>query len=199
VRTKKRNTLLVMTILATATGLAGFAAAQGLHPSRRPSPMGMARITVGDTYMRVIYSRPYKRDRDNIFGTKESEALVPFGEVWRTGANEASELSVTTDVMVGDKKLAAGTYSLFTVPGPETWTVHINSALGLSGTGVFADGKFTPVDIPATDVVVVSAKSTTLEEEVDQLTFVWKEAEGGADMCLQWITTEVCVPFRVAN
>ncbi|MDH3253683.1 MAG: DUF2911 domain-containing protein [Acidobacteriota bacterium] len=198
-RTKKRNTLLVMTILATATGLAGFAAAQDLHPSRRPSPMGMARITVGDTYMRVIYSRPYKRDRDNIFGTKESEALVPFGEVWRTGANEASELSVTTDVMVGDKKLAAGTYSLFTVPGPETWTVHINSALGLSGTGVFADGKFTPVDIPATDVVVVSAKSTTLEEEVDQLTFVWKEAEGGADMCLQWITTEVCVPFRVAN
>jgi len=191
--------MVVLAVVALSVGLAGVAVAQDLHPSRRPSPMGMARITVGDTYMRVVYSRPYKRDRDNIFGTKESEALVPFGEIWRTGANEATELSVTTDVMVAGQKLAAGTYSLFTVPGPETWTVHINSALGLSGTGVFADGEFTPVDIPATDVVVVSAKSTTLEEEVDQLTFVWKEAEGGADMCLQWITTEVCVPFRLAG
>jgi hypothetical protein len=161
--------------------------------------MGMSRITVDDTYMRVVYSRPYKRGRDNIFGTEESEALVPYGKIWRTGANEATELTVTGDVMVGDEHLAAGTYSIFTVPGPETWTVHFNSALGLSGTGIFAEGQFTPVDLPSTDVLVVSAEAGSLEEEVDQLTFVWKEAEGGADMCLQWITKEVCVPFRVGG
>jgi hypothetical protein len=159
----------------------------------------MSRTTVDDTYMRVVYSRPYKRGRDNIFGTEESEALVPFGKVWRTGANEATELTVTGDLTIGGEKLAAGTYSLFTVPGADSWSVHVNSALGLSGTGIFADGKFTPVDLPATDVVVVKASPGTLEEEVDQLTFVWKEADGGADMCLQWITTEVCVPFRVAS
>lgn len=79
----------------------GLAWAQDLHPSRRPSPMGMARITVDDTYIRVVYSRPYKRGRENIFGTKESEALVPFGEIWRTGANEATEITLTGDVMVG--------------------------------------------------------------------------------------------------
>ncbi|RZV41630.1 MAG: DUF2911 domain-containing protein [Acidimicrobiales bacterium] len=181
---------------AMAVGAAGLAMAQDLHPSRRPSPMGMARITVDDTYMRVVYSRPYKRGRDNIFGTEASDALVPYGKIWRTGANEATELTVTGDVMVGDQKLAAGTYSLFTVPGPESWTVHINSALGLSGTGRFVDGKFTPVDIPASDVVVATAAVGTLEEEVEQFTIAWKAADGGADMCLQWITTEVCVPFR---
>ena len=101
--------------------------------------------------------------------------------------------------MIAGEKLTAGTYSIFTEPGPETLTVHFNSSLGLSGTGIFADGKFTPVDIPATDVLVASVEAGMLEEEVDQLTFVWKAAEGGADMCLHWITTEVCVPIRVAE
>ncbi len=198
-RGRMSYTRIVLALVALSVCLVGVAAAQDLHPSRRPSPMGMSRITVDDTYMRVVYSRPYKRGRDNIFGTEESEALVPYGKIWRTGANEATELTVTGDVMVGDEHLAAGTYSIFTVPGPETWTVHFNSALGLSGTGIFAEGQFTPVDLPSTDVLVVSAEAGSLEEEVDQLTFVWKEAEGGADMCLQWITKEVCVPFRVGG
>ena len=97
--------------------VSALAAAQDLHPSRRPSPMGMARISLGDAYLRVVYSRPYKRDRTNIFGTKESGALVPYGEIWRTGANEATEITVTKDVLVAGKRLPAGTYSLFTTPG----------------------------------------------------------------------------------
>lgn len=194
-----RFSFLVLAVAALAIGVAGAATAQDLHPSRRPSPMGMARFTVDDTYMRVVYSRPYKRGRDNIFGTEESDALVPFGKIWRTGANEATELTVSGQVTVAGESLPAGTYSLFTVPGPETWTVHINSALGLSGTGRFVDGKFTPVDIPASDVVVATATAGTLEEEVDQFTIAWKATDDGADMCLMWITTEVCVPFEVAG
>ena len=77
----------------------------------------MARITLGDAYVRVVYSRPYKRGRNNIFGTKESGAIVPYGERWRTGANEATEITVTKDVLVAGQKLAAGTYSLSTTPG----------------------------------------------------------------------------------
>jgi hypothetical protein len=189
---------VILSTALVALGLAEAAPAQDLHPSRRPSPMGMARITVDDTYIRVVYSRPYKRGRDNIFGTEESGALVPFGKVWRTGANEATEITLTGDVTIGDERLPAGTYSLFTVPGPQSWTVHFNSALGLSGTGRFVDGEFTPVDIPVTDVVVYTATPATIEEEVDQLTFAFDEAEGGTDMCLRWITTEVCVPIRLA-
>jgi len=96
-------------VLVLTLGLfAEAASAQDLHSSRRPSPMGMARTHVGDAYVSVVYSRPYKRDRDNVFGTKEAESIVPFGEVWRTGANEATEITVTEDVKVAGKTLKAG-------------------------------------------------------------------------------------------
>ena len=192
--------------LVVAALVAAFVApvvivAQDLHPSRRPSPMGMARITLGETYVRVVYNRPYKRGRNNIFGTKESGALVPYGERWRTGANEATEITVTRDVLVGGKKLAAGTYSLSTTPGPDSWTLHFNSKLGLDGTGIFANNEFTPVDLAPTDVLVVQAPATTLPEdkEVDQLTFEFEKTGAGADMVLRWIRTEVRVPIAPAT
>ena len=190
--------------LAAATAAALVApvaiAAQDLHPSRRPSPMGMARITFGDAYVRVVYNRPYKRGRNNIFGTKESGALVPYGERWRTGANEASEITVTRDVLVGGKKLPAGTYSVFTTPGADTWQVHFNSRLGLDGVGIFANDEFTPVDLAPTDVLVVSVPARQLpeDEEVDQLTIEFEKTGAGADMVLQWIRTEVRVPIAPA-
>ena len=195
-----RSAVLGLTLAACLAP--STATAQDLHPSRRPSPMGMARTTLADgTYVRVVYGRPYKRDRDNIFGTKESKALVPFGERWRTGANEATEITVTRDVMVGGKKLAAGTYSLFTTPGADSWKFHFNSTLGLSGDGFFEDGKFTPVDLGPTDVLVVEAKPTALaaDKEVDQLTFSFEKTAASADMVLRWILTEVRVPVAVSK
>lgn len=196
----RRSVLLSLTLAACLAP--STATAQDLHPSRRPSPMGMARTTLADgTYVRVVYGRPYKRDRDNIFGTKESKALVPFGERWRTGANEATEITVTRDVLVGGKKLAAGTYSVFTTPGAESWKFHFNSKLGLSGDGIFEDGKFTPVDLGPTDVLVVETKPFALaaDKEVDQLTFSFEKTATGADMVLRWILTEVRVPVAVSK
>jgi len=177
----------------------GLAAAQDLHPSRRPSPMGMTRVTLDDTYVRIVYSRPYKRGRDNIFGTEESEALVPYGKIWRTGANEATEITVTGDVMIGGQKLSAGTYSVFTTPGEKSWTVHFNSALGLSGTGFFnaETQEFIALDLPETEVLVAEASVGELEEEVDQFTIAFDTTDGGADMCLRWVSTEVCLPVSV--
>ena len=180
-----------------------LAAAQDLHPSRRPSPMGMARVNLDDAYVRVVYSRPYKRNRDNIFGTKESGALVPFGERWRTGANEATEITVTRDVTVAGQKLPAGTYSMFTTPGADSWKIHFNSQLGLDGTGHFDPEaqKFTPADLPPTDVLVVDAPVKALgeKEEVDQLTFSFDKKDGGADMVIRWIRNEVRVAVAPAK
>lgn len=179
-----------------------LAVAQDLHPSRRPSPMGMARITLGDAYVRVVYSRPYQRGRDNIFGTKESGAVVPYGEVWRTGANEATEITVTKDVTIAGKKLPAGTYSLFTTPGADRWKVHVNSALGLDGTGYFdrEAQKFTPADLPKTEVLVAEVPASSLPEDklVDQLTISFEKTAAGADMVLRWIRTEIRVPVALA-
>jgi hypothetical protein len=187
----------VAALVAAALALPIAITAQDLHPSRRPSPMGMARITLGDAYVRVVYSRPYKRERKNIFGTKESGAVVPYGERWRTGANEATEITVTRDVMIGGQKLAAGTYSVSTTPGPDTWKVHFNSKLGLDGLGTFANNTFTPVELAPTDVLVVSAPATQLAEdkEVDQLTFDFEKKGTGADLVLRWIRTEVRLPI----
>jgi len=191
---------VVFAALVAALAAPMWITAQDLHPSRRSSPMGMARISLGDTYVRVVYNRPYKRDRNNIFGTKESGALVPFGERWRTGANEATEITVTRDVLVAGQKLPAGTYSVSTTPGPDTWKVHINSKLGLDGLGIFANNTFTPVDLAPTDVFVVSRPATQLpaDKEVDQLTFEFEKTDAGADLVLRWIRTEVRVPIAPA-
>jgi hypothetical protein len=191
---------VVFAALVAALAAPMWITAQDLHPSRRPSPMGMARISLGDTYVRVVYNRPYKRDRNNIFGTKESGALVPFGERWRTGANEATEITVTRDVLVAGQKLPAGSYSVSTTPGADTWKVHFNSKLGLSGLGTFANNTFTPLDLAPTDVLVVSPPATQLpaDKEVDQLTFEFEKTGGGADLVLRWIRTEVRVPIAPA-
>lgn len=192
---------ILVAALAVALVAPLVAWAQDLHPSRRPSPLGIARITLGDAYVRIIYGRPYKRGRENVFGTKESGALVPYGERWRTGANEASEITVTRDVLVAGQKLAAGTYSLSTTPAAGAWSVHFNSKLGLDGLGTFANDTFTPVDLAPTDVLTVKAPATTLpaDKEVDQLTFDFEKTAGGADMVLRWIRTEVRVPVAVAK
>lgn len=191
---------IFVAVLAAALAAPLVTVAQDLHPSRRPSPLGWSRITLGDVYVSVIYGRPYQRGRTNIFGTKESGALVPFGDRWRTGANEATEITVTGSVLVGGKPLPAGTYSLFTTPGPDTWTVHFNSRLGLDGLGVFADNKFSPVDLGPTDVLVVTTKAIQLPEGkgVDQFTIDFERTASGADMVLRWIRTEVRVPIAVS-
>ena len=200
-KTNRSRLVLSLSVLA-ASLLPALADAQDLHPSRRPSPLGMSRILLGDTYVKVTYGQPYKRGRENIFGTKESGALVPFGERWRTGANEASEITVTKDVTVAGKKLAAGTYSLFTTPSATSWKIHFNTTLDLDGTGYFRDGKFTPADLAPTDVVVVEVPVSAIpadKEEVDQFTIAFEKKDGGADMVLRWIRTEVRVPIAAAK
>jgi Protein of unknown function (DUF2911) len=193
-----RRQIIRVAVVAAVLATAHLSTAQDLHPSRRPSPLGVSRVMLGDTYVSVVYGRPYKRGRENIFGTRESGAVVPFGERWRTGANEATEVTFTKPVTVAGQRLPAGTYSLSTTPGPDSWAVHFNSRLGLDGLGVLADGTFTPVDLGPTDVLTVTAKPTQLPEdkEVDQFTI---DLEPGGSLVLRWIRTEVRVPIAPAG
>ena len=197
-----RGSLYTLLLAATLAMLAPVPAeAQDLHPSRRPSPMGIARGELGDAYLSITYSRPYKRDRENIFGTRESEALVPFGEVWRTGANEATQLTTTGDILVAGKKLPAGTYSVFTTPGEKEWSVHFNTRLMMWGE--FArnpeTGKFERSYEAAKNALSVTVPAGSLEEEVDQFTIAIETADDGAHLILSWITTEVRVPLAAAS
>lgn len=176
--------------------------AQDLHPSRRPSPIGIASTFIDGTYVKVTYGRPYVRDRE-IFGanTDTSTFLVPFGEVWRTGANEATEITTTGPLTVDGQRLEAGTYSIFTEPGPQEWVVHFSPHLGLDGTGIFdpATNTFEQVFDPADNVLTATVPVARIDEAVDQFTIEFEPTDGGADMKLVWEQTEVRVPIALAE
>jgi hypothetical protein len=155
--------------------------------------------------VKIHYSRPYQRGRDNIFGTAESEALVPYGEIWRSGANEATEITATGDIVFGDDSvLPAGTYSIFSVPGADEWTVHFNTTLRLNGTGRFnaETEEFENLYDEANNALSVTVTPASLSEEdtVDQFTISFEETEaGGHEMVWQWIDLELRVPVRAAD
>lgn len=175
------------------------ASAQDLHPSRRLSPIGIAKTHVGPTYVKVTYGRPYVRGRE-IFGDPSGgeEFLVPFGQLWRTGANEATEITLTGPLLVAGQRLEAGTYSIFTVPGPESWSIRFSPQLGLDGTGMLdpATGEFTADAYDeGRDVLRVEAPARTTEEVTDPFTIEFEPSAEGADMVLRWEHTEVRLPL----
>jgi hypothetical protein len=197
---RTRSLYRFICLMAVAGAIcASDTAAQDLHPSRRPSPVGIAKTHIGDTYAKVTYGRPYMRNRAIFGANSESETyLVPFGQIWRTGANEATEITLTGPLMVAGQRLAAGTYAIFTVPGPSSWTIHFSPQLGLDGTAMMdaATGEFTPNAYdPANDVLVVEIPSAALDEEVDQFTIGFEAAGEGAHLVLAWEETEVRIPL----
>jgi hypothetical protein len=130
---------------------------------------------------RVIYSRPRKGERA-VFGK-----LVPYGEVWRTGANEATEIKFYQDVVFGGKKVKAGTYSLFTIPGEKEWTVILNTDLDYWGAYSYN---------PKSDVVRVTAPITQSRDNVEHFSIAFGDKGAKrAVMRMAWENTAVEVPF----
>lgn len=176
--------------------------AQDLHPSRRPSPIGIAKTHLGDTYVKVTYGRPYVRDR-SIFGAPGDTVtyLVPFGQIWRTGANEATELTTTGPLLVAGQRLEAGTYAIFTVPGAQSWSVRFSPELGLDGTNRFdeATGEFRPAYDESQDVLRVDVPAGSTDDVVDQFTMAFERTAAGADLVLSWERTEVRIPLVAAG
>lgn len=133
------------------------------------------------TIIRVTYSRPLKNGRE-IFGK-----LVPYGKVWRTGANEATEIKFYQDVDFGGKKVRAGSYSLFSIPGEKEWVVVLNTDLDYWGAYKYNEKN---------DVVRVPASVISLTEPLENFSI---QFEGKGDkqgvMRLAWDTTAAEVPF----
>jgi hypothetical protein len=131
--------------------------------------------------VRVIYSRPQKSGRE-VFGS-----LVPYGKVWRAGANEATEVKFYQDVELGGKKVKAGTYSLFTIPGEKEWTIILNTDLDYWGAYSYN---------AKNDLARVTAPAKEVNDSVENFTiqFVDKGAKKG-NMTIAWDKTAVEVPF----
>jgi hypothetical protein len=128
--------------------------------------------------MKVTYGQPSKRDRE-IFGS-----LVPYGQVWRTGANEATEITFAKDVKFAGTDLKAGTYVLFSIPNKDKWTIILNSKLGQ--WGAYDYDKVKDKDVLKSDVVV-----TPLKASVEKLTYAFDEK----GLTISWDMTSVVIPI----
>jgi hypothetical protein len=139
-------------------------------------------LRVGGATLRIDYGRPAARGR-SIFG-----GLVPFDRVWRTGADDATQLTVDRAVRIGDVRLEPGTYSLYTVPGRERWVLGINRGTGMAAA-------MTPD--PTQDVGRLQLDVRTLPQHVERFTIRLDPSTGGGVLRLQWERTEVAVPIVV--
>ncbi|MEM6646132.1 MAG: DUF2911 domain-containing protein [Bacteroidota bacterium] len=145
------------------------------------SNVGRAMTFVGDAYVHVAYSRPFKRGRV-IFG-----GLVGYDQVWATGAHYATEITLTEPLLVDGQQLAAGTYSLSTVPGRNTWQVNFNTVLGMHMTDDYD---------PANTVLTVYVPSEQLSEIVEQHTIDFAITDSGADLRIYWDQTSITIPLE---
>lgn len=170
-----KSKFLLCTILLLAA--AGTTIAQ----EKRESPLSVTASRYKDTYIKIVYSQPQKKGRE-IFGK-----LVPYGEVWRTGANETTEITITTDINIGGQALKAGTYSIFTIPNPDSWTIIFNADLGMWGSYNYN---------PKRDVIRINVSPTSLTEVAEAFTIAITPMNEKADMVFQWDKTKVTIPIQ---
>ena len=135
----------------------------------------------------VFYNRPYKRGRE-IFGS-----LVPFGKVWRTGANEATWFETNRDLIIDGHILKTGRYSLWTIPNEQTWKVIFNSTIPPWGVNYNSEA----ARDPASDVLTVEFPVVHQDLVTEQFTISLNKKVNGYQMDLRWDKTMISVPFRV--
>lgn len=186
---RRTASLLAFGALVLTAFMGQRAAAQDVvaAPDPRPSPLALAQVTLDDgTYVKIHYSSPRKRGRQ-IFG-----GLVPFKQVWRFGANEATEMTVTQPIVFGGKTVEPGTYALFAIPDEDEWTLILNKNLGQWGAFSYADeDDYTRVSVPAEQAAGAYEAFGISLDKVD--------GEAGANMVVVWDTTRVTVPIRPAQ
>jgi len=123
---------------------------------KKPSPAATASGKVGNTLITINYSQPSVKGR-KIFGD-----LVPFGKVWRTGANDATTFEIDNDIKVDGKTLAKGKYALFTIPGAESWTIIFNKTANQWGSFRYKQDE---------DVLRIEVKPGKAPQFTEQMTF----------------------------
>ncbi len=159
-----------------------FAVMYGLKVyTKSHSPEDIANGKLDDLMVRVEYCQPSKRGRE-IFGN-----VVKYNEVWRTGANEATLIELSEDVLIEGVKLKAGIYSLYTIPTETNWVIIFNSQTGQWGTTYNIDN----------DVLKVTAMSQKLSTEIELFTIRFENADDKLLMILEWDTTRVTLPISL--
>lgn len=148
-----------------------------------PSPTQTIKQDLGLSNVELSYSRPGMKGR-KIFGD-----LVPFGKVWRTGANNATTISFGEEVMIGGKKIPAGKYGLVTIPEKNNWTIIITKQLDVTSPAAYKEDQ---------DVVRVEAKAASLDAPVETFTMQFADVKSNsANLNIMWDRTRVSLPISV--
>ena len=176
--TRKIKPLIVLLVVA-CWNIPETYAQEALKP--RPSPLEMVTMKYEDVYVKITYCRPHKRGR-KIFGD-----LLPFGEVWRTGANEATEITVTGSVKFKGQIIKPGTYTLFTIPNKDHWTIILNSELGQWGAYNYNSKQ---------DIVRFDVPVSTTTEVYEPFTIAFEQKAQSAELVLMWDQTKVSIPIE---
>lgn len=178
-----KKTLLIL-LLIIAAGLAGFFILRKYTKSF--SPTSIAAYHDKGIDVEITYSQPAKKGR-YIFGREQDKALVPYGKVWRTGANEATIIKFDKDVKFAGQEVKAGTYSLWTIPGQSVWKVILNNESGQWGTE-YNDGQ----DFLKSDVKI------RVNRKVEELFKIYfQEQPNGVNLILSWDQTEAIIPIQL--
>lgn len=154
---------------------------------KRNSPHETVNTTVDGAAITVVYGRPFTKDPKSGETRKIWGALVPFGKVWRTGADEATLLTTDKALDFGGTTIPAGTYSLFTLPEENGAKLIINKQTGQWGTKY--DEK--------QDLARVDLKKNTLPQPAEQFTIAVEKNEGGGELKLMWENVSYSTPFSV--
>jgi len=168
--------------LLVLIGFVGTAHSQINLPA--PSPTATLTQMVGLTNVTINYSRPSMNDR-TIFGD-----LVPYGKLWRTGANMATKISFEDDVKIGGKDLPAGTYALFTIPDKSEWTIIFNKNPNQGGTGNYKESE---------DALRILVKPKKIEDHIETFLINLENVKPSSALIeLGWENTIVHIPLEVS-
>jgi hypothetical protein len=179
----QKRTGQIFAIVLFCVFISGYTKAQKLiQPKPKASTLAMATYLDGDNYLKVTYGQPLKKGRA-IFGD-----LVPYGQIWRTGANEATEFTTARDIKIDKRTLKAGTYTIFSIPDKDQWTVIFNGVLGQWGAYKYDEVK-------SKNVLEMPIKVQTGEDEYEAFTIQFEPDKKGANMVLLWDKTRIIIPI----
>jgi hypothetical protein len=199
---KRSSVSLFAVLFVLCSGISVFAQVETPRPSQKASVMQR----VGVTDITITYSRPGVKGRkiwgdplpeqakvtgeatlDNQNERPAGAPIVPWGHVWRTGANEATQFVVTDDVLINGQKLAAGSYSLHTIPTKDEWTIVFNGTANQWGSFDYD---------PAKDTLRVKAKPQWVNDSEEWLTYSFDPVtDDSAQVNIRW--EKISVPFTV--
>ena len=147
------------------------------------SPLDLASFPSrgADKAIKVFYSRPQLK------GRTVGKELAPYGKLWRTGANDATQIQFLSDMKFGGKTIKTGAYSLFTIPGEKEWTIIISSDVDNWATRGYNESN---------EVARVTVPATQGAESLEAFSIAFEATDNGATMHLGWDKIRVAVPFE---